>query len=330
MLLLVCFSVVVLLCGCFVDRLGLTCSIFFIQESSDQAEVTTYHLYDKKTKIFLAELITQNPDQPVHNQQLREGYGYFLITSIYLRSAMRCDHFDPDKHCVGSYMQWDMKSAKVRMLPRATSKALDTSGPQEVERGRERWRSSDPDQWKIIKRQQKRARGESYSPPAKKGAAPKPRKKVREMKAACTCRKQCSTRLSEEDRQSVFHTFWDLADAQKQTQYIINNIVVSSKDRERKRPQSATGKTRNRESTNCYYLNKEQVCKIMFHNTLDVSEQYVKTCLSNATAGISNSTHGLSGKPSNHRLTDQQIDSIVNHIKSFPVMESHYLREQTQ
>ena len=101
------------------------------------------------------------------------------------------------------------------------------------------------------------------------------------------------------------------------------------KARPRRRTETKSGKRRNKEFTTSYFLNGVKVCKIMFHNTLSVSETYVKTCWNKALEGVVVEAHGLKGKESNHKLTGEQVHSVKSHIKSFPVMESHYLREQT-
>ena len=64
----------------------------------------------------------------------------------------------------------------------------------------------------------------------------------------------------------------------------------------------AVGQRRNRGNSNAYYLNGKQICKIMFHKTLDVSEQFVKTCLSKAVEGVICSSHSLVGKRTNDKV----------------------------
>ena len=279
----------------------------------------------------MAELISEDRDQLVHNHQLKEGYGYFLIKNVYLKSAIKFWYgFDPEKHMTGTYIQWNMENATERMLPKPSSEALDTSGPKEVERGRGRWKKSDESQWKINQRQLKRRRGESYSPASKKGSDPKPRKKAREMQAKCNCRLKCGELISDEDRKRVFDKYWQLADTEKQAQYIVNNMAKEEAARSRRRPETKTGKRRNRQMSTTYYLKGVRVCKVMFHNTLNVSETHVKTCWAKSNEGIAFPDHGLKGKASNHKLTKEQEESIFKHIKSFPVMESHYLRQQTE
>ena len=301
-----------------------------IQDGESQQPTTkTYHLYHKKSKIMLAELISQDPNQMVHNHPLKENHGYFKIKSVYLRSAMKWENFDRERHTANAFIQWSLKSAKQRMIPNPSSKASDKTGPKEVERGRARWRKSDPKVWKIEKRQLKRLRGESYSPPGKKGQLPKPRKKAREMKSACNCRMKCHEHLSEEDRVGIFNKYWSLGDRNKQTQYILNNMKREATARTRRREgPTKSGKRRARAMTNTYYLKHIQVCKTMFHNTLDVSETYVKTCWEKSENGISNPVHKLEEKTPNHKLDAVVVESILDHIKSFPEMESHYLRAQ--
>ena len=78
-------------------------------------------------------------------------------------------------------------------------------------------------------------------------------------------------------------------------------------------------------------LNTEPVCKTMFMNTLSTSERFVIGALKcDSVNNVATAVHGLSGKKGNRSLNDEQKQMIYNHIKSFPVMESHYLRAQTK
>ena len=183
----------------------------------------------------------------------------------------------------------------------------------------------------MAKRQQKRCRGESYSPETTKGQPKKPRTKARKVGPPCkeNCRTKCTTFLSEEDRVNIFSLFWKLDDVQKQRLFIANHCTTAAIKRSWNR-EKVSGITRNRVTSRKYNLGGHIVCKDMFHNTLNVSEQYVKTCLLKADeGGVIHSNHGLMNKTGNHHLTVDQRDLIKDHIKSFPVMESHYLREQT-
>ncbi|KAJ8892967.1 hypothetical protein PR048_005548 [Dryococelus australis] len=83
-----------------------------------------------------------------------------------------------------------------------------------------------------------------------------------------------------------------------------------------------------------YYLTvndrKVSVCKTFFLNTLVVSERYAYTAWDKLDEpGIVGADNRC--KHSNHRKTDEVIlEGIRNHIKSFLVIESHYLRTQTR
>ena len=210
-------------------------------------EQQLHHLLVKRTKVFLAEFITDNPATVVHRHKLKDGYAKYLIKNVYLRSAINMwETFSPDIHVTGTFIAWKKEDTRIRELPRATSLATNTEGPAEVGRGRARKRTANEAGWKKVQRKELRKRGKSYSPQKKKGV-PKSRVKAREMKPPCgksedgsgsDCRMGCQGKLSEEERGAIFSEFWALGDDILKRQLIINSVKLSQKVRERKRDDS--------------------------------------------------------------------------------------------
>ena len=56
------------------------------------------------------------------------------------------------------------------------------------------------------------------------------------MKPGCDkkCRLKCKNEFNHEERECVFNEFGGLSDAQKQSQFIVNNIIVSEKKARKK------------------------------------------------------------------------------------------------
>ena len=114
----------------------------------------------------------------------------------------------------------------------------------------------------------------------------------------------------------------------KSREYISNTVKRDNKHRKRERKDSES--RRDRQVTLTYYLGETVVCKRMFLNTLDVGEIFVR----NSVKATDPATHIVAErrKPEHcgRKLADEKVNLIKNHIKSFPVMESHCIREQTK
>ena len=68
----------------------------------------------------------------------------------------------------------------------------------------------------------------------------------------------------------------------------------------------------------------------MLYDTLNVSEIYLKTHISKSKGTeIANCTHGLKAKLGKQTLRKNQMDPVKKNIVTFPVIESHCLREET-
>ena len=67
----------------------------------------------------------------------------------------------------------------------------------------------------------------------------------------------------------------------------------------------------------------------MFPNTLNKTEKTVRTAVSKSSDGVC-VTPDLLYQPKSLPYSEEVITAVKNHIKSFPVMESHYVRKGTK
>lgn len=152
------------------------------------------------------------------------------------------------------------------------------------------------------------------------------------MKPPCTdkCRLNCSESFNNDDRLRIFEDFYKSADKSKQSQQLASLVTRSSKQRERKK---TTKCPRNREFTREYTLIKDgvpiKVCSVMFLNTLSINEKRVRTVLNNTTATGAPLVDGR-GKHGNHRTCEEREKLVMDHIKLFKVVESHYVRKEAK
>ena len=244
-----------------------------------------------------------------------------------------------------------VKARRGLHLPIAASEGTNPEGAKEVTRGRKRKR--DETSWTQKKRKGRRNRGLSYTPNKKRVRSNStdhiPRVASRIIKDPCAnCRRNCSKRFTEEQRQDTFSSYWQLGKLPDQQQFILNNISVEGKKRTRKR--ANIGGRKEHKTSHIYTLCKTNICKTMFLNTLGISKKVMRNAIekgSNNTGIVekgSNNT-GIVEKGSNNtgivekdrrgstknRKFDLDVtNSLKGHIKSFPVVESHYLRKQTK
>ena len=266
----------------------------------------------------------------VHNVPVKPGYQKFIISSVFIQRADLWDEFDADRHCRGAYIQWNLAQAKPTKAP-VSIPLTPASNPQteftevkESERGRKRKRNED--NWEQKRKKRARDCGQSYSP--YKSYKARKRSSERTMQEPCNnCRQECSSRISDIEREKLFTSYWGLKNAEKQRQFISNSVKCIEPKRNRGRSED---KSRQRTKTILYFLEDTQVCQTMFLNTYNISRKVVRTAIEKRSQG-NIVTEDLRGKKQSHIKYDEEtVNKIKSHIKSFPVMESHYSRESSK
>ena len=198
-------------------------------------------------------------------------------------------------------------------------------GPSQVTRSRKRKR--DPSNWKrnVAKRQCNS--GEAY---INRQGISKPAKM---MKKSCghKCRYKCTSHYNSDDREKIFHSFWQLADVNKQRQFILNYT-------EKKPKKSKTGQTNRRKSSISWFLpcpNEQsknvKVCKTFFLNTLGISDKMVNTAHKKINSiGMCNDDSRGKHETRPNKTTEMQKMYVRQHINSFEKVESHYCRRDSK
>ena len=134
-----------------------------------------------------------------------------------------------------------------------------------------------------------------------------------------------------EDRENIFHSFWQLADTNKQRQFIAKFTVKRSK-------KSETGQTNRRKSSISWFLpgpneqtEKVKVCKTFFLNTLGISDKMVTTVHSKLN-DIGISMDDRRGKFVNrpNQTSKTAKNYVRQHINSLETVESHYCRRDSK
>lgn len=190
-----------------------------------------------------------------------------------------------------------------------------------------RKRSIKKEQWKQNVRKRQRVHGEQYV--NIKGKVQRPR----QMKSTCnkTCKYSCLSNFPEDGRIAIFQAYWKLSDGKK-LHYFSKYIKQSAPARRRVH---VTDNGHRKKNTNLFFFRlngvEKRVCKTFFLSTLDITDNqvaYYFKVFENKTTSIPRSpTRGRNRK---RHISTEAKNQVIDHINSFPRVESHYCRQSTK
>jgi len=140
---------------------------------------------------------------------------------------------------------------------------------------------------------------------------------------------KCFNKLSSTDRKTIFELYWGIGDYDKQREFIARSVRIVQKKQLMVSPSQSR-----RNVSRKYFIpvqNEEiQVCQKMFLQTFAISDKVI----SNIFKKINTSPvipADQRGKHSNrlHAIKDNVKSYIRQHIESFPVIDSHYIRAES-
>ncbi|ESO85470.1 hypothetical protein LOTGIDRAFT_154962 [Lottia gigantea] len=201
-------------------------------------------------------------------------------------------------------------------LPAVISAVYDTNNGSH----KSRKRKADPNTW------QKNIRCLEYNTGARKqvnGVSGS-----RRVGSGCkdTCKLSCTKKFTDEERQGIFDSYWGTNNHQRRRDFTVSHTKIF------KKTGSMTGGTPSRRSNTIHYFLPQgrdniHVCKVYFLNTLDISDSTVKY-------NVNNSNNGLvifaEPKVPVNKTSDTKKQCVINHINSFPKVDSHYCRATTK
>ncbi|CAH0553143.1 unnamed protein product [Brassicogethes aeneus] len=192
--------------------------------------------------------------------------------------------------------------------------------------GKKRLRN--PDNWRKNKAKALRNNGKKYISVSKKQRT----FNERVMQLACgeKCKLQCSQKISEEERQTIFNEYWKLGDLQRQRDFLATNMTLVSPKYQYKRENS------HRQQNNAFYFvvrnQKIRVCKLFFKATLSINDRPIRTVVNKKK--LTPTGHfiesDMRGRHKHHTKIDESIkNGVRNHISKIPKIDSHYTRANT-
>lgn len=148
----------------------------------------------------------------------------------------------------------------------------------------------------------------------------------------CDCRFQCHKQINETKQMEIFSHFYNLSTWTSKTVFINNHIELKSCVKRRKPEKRKTISFKKKYSRK-YMLpvenNQVQVCKNFFKKLLQISDCRINYCLNVLNRNGIFRVQDLRGKhPNKRKTTAEAICNVINFVRSFPVYESHYVREQ--
>ena len=283
-------------------------------------------------RIFKAT-VSSSYGNTVHGVSLDEDHGRFFITRL-LQHSSKWDNFDCDIHCVGSAIRWRLSSVKTIKTDKFTDYGTEAQQPKTLEM---RKRKRNTQEWKKTVRKEQYNSGYEHEYRTQTGEI-KVRPSRRSFEQDCNCRMNCSSKFTEEEKKVVNKIFWDLKDKDLQRAFISKHVKIQEvKNRMRIRHDCKTGKRRHRKPNRIYKLPKRNednklltVCKIFFTNILNIDVKRVDTALKSKGDGGFITPDKRNNQAPHNTTSEERIAKVVEHIKKFKVVESHYVRKASK
>jgi len=153
-------------------------------------------------------------------------------------------------------------------------------------------------------------------------------KRQKLMKPGCglKCHKRCHDNINFEQRETLFHEFWQLGNLQSQREYIARHVKktavgVTKKSIKHRKNQilkyefMVDGKT-------------VHVCKTFFMHTLSVSDRMILSTMNKLTTDGRLLTEARKC-PDVRRVAVNIRNDVKSHIGKFPTVSSHYCRKNS-
>lgn len=143
------------------------------------------------------------------------------------------------------------------------------------------------------------------------------------------CKYSCAKKITESQRQLQFKGFYKLKNKIRQQDFILRTTERNIKKR------STTSSNESRRSFSfLFFLNigerRIQVCKKYYLGTFDISQTRVYNAHKNKCLLTGMAAEDLRGKTASRKISPEKEKKVVDHINSFPRIESHYCRAKTK
>ena len=190
-----------------------------------------------------------------------------------------------------------------------------------------RKRERKPETWKCNVRKAAHEAGKEYISIRKKVVPEKRIKTLKDCKNNCLFK--CQTKITENERNNIFNKYYTLSEHGKRL-FILSTTRKFNIERHRKNKTDANSR-RKQSFVYTFQIGSNQipVCKVFYLTTLAISQTPVYTAHNKKDISNIPDTPKV-GKHVKHKIPDEDVNFVKQHIESFPKVESHYCRVDTQ
>lgn len=143
------------------------------------------------------------------------------------------------------------------------------------------------------------------------------------------CRRNCSSKVTLEQRRHVNGLFWSIMDHTRKWDFLLRHVKCNPVAR-RTTAYDETPRNFSYEYFFCIDGEFIQVCQVMFLKTLNISNMRIRLArkkLKKTSGVVSPDKRGTNNKKTVHPSVNA---SVVSHISSYPTYESHYTRRRSK
>lgn len=144
-----------------------------------------------------------------------------------------------------------------------------------------------------------------------------------------SCRKKCALKVPFEKQKLIFEEYWRMGDYKSRLLFICGLVEIGEKLSEKK-----STRTKIRRITNYYSVNidsdKVYVCKCCFLKCFGETNSFLRNVIEKKLNYPKSPLADKRGKSTPiNKLNESQVETITQHINSFPAYESHYCRRDS-
>lgn len=197
-----------------------------------------------------------------------------------------------------------------------------TLGSSNQKKRKSRWNKPKPETWKCNIAKKMRSEGLPYTTRCGERPAKVPKT------IHCKCRYRCSDHFSKEDQIESCRIFWAF-DYNRQKDFIVKSVKIIPPARRFVKASKPRSESRQ------YFLQNSKgefrVCSSFFQATLCISNGPINKALSAiTTSGTFGGLDKRGRKPPPNKIQPIEMDFVKEHINSFPTVESHYTRKNSE
>lgn len=279
----------------------------------------------EQTSAVTAPLQSALPNEKCHFPSTSTAAATSAV-SVASQSAVPIEEYYLPTTSTGSATEQEMiklNQGKKPWLPIVEGdEVIITKQPLPVRR-----KQRDVSSWASNKRSRSHQRGESYT--SKRGVIV-PAKQIKNLKNCVEkCKFKCGVTISQVEREALFKAYYKMNQNEKY-HYILNTTSKNPTERPKNKNQESFKKFSFKYFFNVG-TNRIQVCKLFYLGTLHISQKPVYNVHKNKDVSTNTPKSDGRGKSAKslRSLNEDVKNTVRDHIKSFPTVESHYCRATT-